>query len=346
MKSFKVTFQPSNTSIQCQADQTIAQAAEQQGVDIFIGCDNGVCTICQSERISGTFQFRNTLGQELLTSEDRVLCCIAKPTSDAELYMPSVHHADYKEARNYACQIASMTQIAEQMWHVQLLLPAGKTADFWPGQHLLLEIKDANGIIEQVPYSIGSAPASIMGGDPRKIDLYIASSGEKAQCVICFLRAAVVVRLTLPMGDCIINQRFLDNHPNQPLIMVAAGSGFSQIKCLTEAALMLNPKQEIHLYWSAREQSEFYLTEQIEQWAKQHPNFRYHLLLEEAKAEWTGRSGWIYQVLKEDFANFSQHQMFVCGSPNMVYGTLDQLAGLGLNEQNMHSDVFTYAPRN
>jgi len=100
--------------------------------------------------------------------------------------MPSVHHADYKEARNYACQIASMTQIADQMWHVQLLLPAGKTADFWPGQHLLLEIKDEQGAIEQIPFSIGSAPASIMGGDPRNIDLYIASASEKASALFAF----------------------------------------------------------------------------------------------------------------------------------------------------------------
>jgi CDP-4-dehydro-6-deoxyglucose reductase len=29
----------------------------------------------------------------------------------------------------------------------------------------------------------------------------------------------------------------------------------------------------------------------------------------------------------------------------MVHGTLDQLEKLGLSEANMHSDVFSYAPR-
>lgn len=345
MAQHRITFQPANVSILCNEDQCIAEAAEQQGVEIFLGCDNGVCMICQSERISGAFKFRNSLGQNVLEQEDRVLCCVAKPITDAELYMPAVHKADFKEAHTYACQIAGLNQVAEHMWHVELLLPAGKAADFWPGQHLLLEMQSDNGEVEQIPFSIASAPASIMGGDPRKIELYIASASEKAQCIICFLREAVIVRVTLPMGECFINQRFLNNHPNQALIMVAAGSGFSQIKCLTEAALKLNPQQEVHLYWSNKDAEGFYLPDLPQQWAQEHPNFHYHLILEEAHPEWQQRSGWIYQVLKEDFTSFDQTQVFVCGSPSMVYGTLDQLAHLGLSEQNMHSDVFTYAPR-
>lgn len=254
-------------------------------------------------------------------------------------------NVDFKEPQTHACEVAGFNQVAEHMWHVELLLPQGENADFWPGQHLLLEMHSSEGEIEQIPFSIASAPASIIGGDPRKIELYIASASEKAQCIICFLREAAEVRVTLPMGECLINQRFLDAHPNQPLIMVAAGSGFSQIKCLTEAVFAMNPEQEVHLYWSAREANEFYLTELIKQWAKQHLNFTHHFILEEAQENWEGRAGWIYQILKEDFDNFEQSQMFVCGSPNMVYGTLDQLAHLGLSEQNMHSDVFTYAPR-
>src|SRR5690554_7357919 len=68
-----ITFQPSGTVIQCRADQTITDAAEEQGVDIYVGCENGVCMICQSERISGSFHFRNTLGQQILDQEDKVL---------------------------------------------------------------------------------------------------------------------------------------------------------------------------------------------------------------------------------------------------------------------------------
>lgn len=341
----KITFKPSNTTISCREDQTIAAAAALQGVDIYIGCDNGVCMICQAERVYGRFEFQSSLGQSVLESEDRVLCCIAMPQTDAELYMPSVHAPDFKPSATYACQIAQLEQIATDMWRVEFLLPAGKKADYWAGQHLLMEVTQPNGELEQVPFSIASAPPSLMGTDPRKLELLIANHSDKSLCIIEFLKQALTVRLSLPLGDCLLNQRFMAEHEGEPLIMIAAGSGISQIKCLTEAALKLNPKQELHLYWSNRQAEDFYLQHWLEQLQLSYPNFKHHLILEATNEQWSGRSGWLYQILMADFQRFDQVQLFACGSPTMVYGTLDQLAPLGLSERNMHSDVFTYAPR-
>ena len=345
MTKHTITFQPANVRIQCDEQQTIAEAAAQQGVDMYIGCDNAVCMICQAERVYGRFEFRNSLGQSVLASEDRVLCCTAMPQTDTELYMPSVHAPDFKPSATYACQIAQLEQIAADMWRVEFLLPAGKKADYWAGQHLLMEVVHPDGELEQVPFSIASAPPSLMETDPRKLELLIANHSDKSLCIIEFLKQAITVRLTLPLGDCFLNQRFMAEHTGEPLIMIAAGSGISQIKCLTEAALKLNPKQELHLYWSNRQAEDFYLKRLFEQLEATHPNFHCHLILESANDQWPGRSGWLYQILMADFPRFDRVQLFACGSPTMVYGTLDQLATLGLSERNMHSDVFTYAPR-
>ena len=340
-----ITFQPSGTVIQCRSDQTIADAAAEQGVDIYLGCKNGACMICQSERMSGSFHFRNSLGQQVLEQEDRVLCCVANPLTDSELYMPSVHSPDHIEPTTYACQVSSMELLEDSMWRVELLLPAGKTARFWSGQYLLLHFVNAEGEEEQVPYSIACAPSDLTGNDPRRIELHIASHTERAECIVCYLKESVVVKVTLPQGDCFINKHTLPNIMNQPLLLVAAGSGFTQIKSLVEGLLALHPQQEIHIYWSNKSAEGFYLAELPQQWAMQHPNISYHAIVEQPQPNWDGRIGMIYQVISEDFVDLSGAQIFACGSPNMVYGTLDQLSHLGASKQNMHSDVFTYAPR-
>lgn len=341
-----ITFQPSGTVIRCRSDQTIVEAAAEQGIDIYVGCENGVCMICQSDRMSGSFHFRNSLGQQVLDDEDRVLCCVAIPLTDSELYMPSVHTPDFIEPVTYACQVARVDLIEDAMWHVDLLLPAGKTAHFWPGQYLLLHFINAEGVEEQVPYSIACAPSDLTGQDPRRIELHIASHTERAECIVCFLKDAVVVRVTLPQGDCFLNKRTLPSFKAQPLLLVAAGSGFTQIKSLVEGILALQPEQELHIYWSNKNAAGFYLSALPQQWASQHANIHYHAIVEKPQADWDGRVGMIYQVICEDFSDLSEVQVFACGSPNMVYGTLDQLAKLGLSEKNMHSDVFSYAPRN
>lgn len=340
-----VTFQPSGVRIQCAPDQTIAEAALAQGVIVPVSCENGVCQICQGERLQGEFRFRNALGEELLSADNQVLCCVAQPQTDAEIFMPDVYAPYHKPEVSLACQLAGITPLQGNVYRVELLLPAGKTADFWPGQYLLLTVTTAQGE-QQLPYSIACAPGSMTGSDPRRLELHIAAGSDMADQVIRFLQQAVVVRITLPFGDCVVHKGFLQQHAGQPLLMIAAGSGFSQIKSLVEGVLALEPDREIHIYWSNREQDGFYLADLPLHWAQQHPDLHYHPIIEQHSEGWNGRAGWIYQVIHEDFSDLSNIQMFACGSPNMVYGTLDQLEPAGLSVDNMHSDVFAYAPRN
>jgi CDP-4-dehydro-6-deoxyglucose reductase len=345
MKTHKITFLPNGVTIQCREDEAIADAALRQGVIVPVSCENGVCQVCQGERLSGDLNFRNSLGESILDRYNQVLCCVAQPKSNVEINMNDVYAPNHKAEMTLACQIPSVSLMADNIYRVELMAPAGKSFDYWPGQYLLLHVEDENGELQQLPYSIACAPAEITGKDPRRIELHIAANSAVAETVIRYLENTVVVRVTLPQGDCLLNRPFLEEHEGQPLIMVAAGSGFSQIKALIEGALAINPEQEIHLYWSNRAAISFYLSELPQQWAHDYNNFHYHPIIEQHADDWNGRAGWIYQVIHEDFDNLSQVQMFACGSPNMVYGTLDQLEKLGLTQANMHSDVFAYAPR-
>ena len=341
-----VTFQPSGLSITAEAGETIATAAERQGIQLRVSCANGVCQICKGERLTGTVHCRNSLAQTILEQHNQVLCCACEPINHIELYMTDVHTRDHKPEVTLACQVPVVELLADNIYRVELLAPAGTQFDFWPGQYVLLHVVDEQGQPQQFPYSIASIPSALSGqGDGRRLELHIAANSDTANAVIQQLKTAVVVKATLPGGDCILTPEFIQQHRQQPLIMVAAGSGFSQIKALTEAALALNPEQEIHIYWSNRARIGFYLSELPRQWAHEFANVHYHPVIEQHADDWQGRAGWLYQVIHEDFDDLSQVQLFACGSPNMVYGTLDQLAPLGLTQANMHSDVFAYAPR-
>jgi len=344
VKTHRIRFQPNGVTIRCRSDQTIAEAALEQRVIVPVSCENGICQVCQGERLSGSLGFRNALGQTILEHDNQVLCCVAYPQSDVEMYMTDVFAPDHKKPQTVACQIKAVDVLADDVHRVTLLAPAGKQPDYWAGQYLMLHLGDGDDS-EQLPYSIANAPGAHTGRDPREIELHIAANSDKAREVIAFLQQAVVTRITVPAGACIINQSFLDARKNQPLLMVAAGSGFSQIKALIEATLSIDPQREIHLYWSNRAAVGFYMSELPQAWAQKHTSFHYHPIIQQHADDWNGRAGWIYEVIHEDFDDLSDVSMFACGSPNMVFGTLDQLEPLGLSESNMHSDVFAYANR-
>jgi CDP-4-dehydro-6-deoxyglucose reductase len=347
-KTHRVTFQPQGVTINCRSDQSIAEAALEQRVIVPVSCENGVCQICQGERLSGDLDFRNDLGETILDQDNQVLCCVAYPKSDVEMYMTDVFAPDHKPSVTLACQVTAVDVLADDIHRITLLAPAGKQPDYWAGQYLMLHLTSGNGQnteAEQIPYSIANAPGALTGRDPREIELHIAANSDKAREVIKFLKQAVIAHVTLPAGDCVITPAFLKDTYGQPILMVAAGSGFSQIKALIEAVQAIEPEREIHLYWSNRAAVGFYLADLPTAWAKANSHFHYHPIIQKHADDWNGRAGWIYEVIHEDFDDLSNVHAFACGSPNMVFGTLDQLEPLGLNESNMHSDVFAYAKR-
>ncbi|MEK9765168.1 MAG: 2Fe-2S iron-sulfur cluster-binding protein, partial [Thalassolituus sp.] len=90
VQTHRVTFQPNGVVIRCRSDQTIAEAALEQRVIVPVSCENGVCQVCQGERLSGQLRFRNELGDAILEQENQVLCCVAYPESDVEIVMTDV----------------------------------------------------------------------------------------------------------------------------------------------------------------------------------------------------------------------------------------------------------------
>ncbi len=338
---FTITFQPSNISLQVAENQALQEACFEQGIIIPLSCENGVCQICEAQLLSGTvdqrqgYQVDQKKG-EILESPNQVLLCLTYPLSDLEIYMPEIYAPGHSPEKTLACQVSSVEALNASVYRIELLAPAGSKLDYLPGQYLEL-----HAAYQQLPYSIANAPDPKR---PRRLELQISDHNEVTASIIAELSAAATnrstVKITLAKGECFFNEL-----PKQPILLVCAGTGFSQIQCIAEAILAEDPEHEIHLYWSNRSLDEFYLYDTPKHWADEYTNFNFHPVLEAGVDNWQGRAGWIYEVIHEDFDDLKDVQMYACGSPNMVHGTLDQLEKLGLSEANMHSDVFSYAPR-
>ena len=341
--TYIVTFQPSGVSIPVEEDHSLQDAALAQGIIIPVSCENGICQICEAKLLSGKvaqrrgYQIAQRSG-EILESPNRVLLCLVYPLSDLEIHMPEIYAPGHKPVQTIACQVQSVEALNDDVYCVELLAPAGSKLDYLAGQYLELHVAD-----QQLPYSIANA---VDPAHPRRLELQISNHNELTTQILDELKEKAnnkaTVKATLAKGEC-----FLDKLPDQPILLVCAGTGFSQIKCLAESILQQDPNHEVHLYWSNRALKDFYLYDLPKDWAAANPNFHFHPILETQPDcdSWNARAGWIYQVIHEDFDDLSNVQMYACGSPNMVHGTLDQLEKLGLSEANMHSDVFSYAPR-
>jgi len=151
------------------------------------------------------------------------------------------------------------------------------------------------------------------------------------------------VRISMPKGNCCLQTTPL---PDKPLLFIAAGTGFAQIKSMVEHCLSSHSSQKIHLHWGARTPADFYLPHLPIQWATR--GLIYHPVASDASQEddWCGRHGLLYEAVLADRQKIHNAEIYLSGSPRMVYTTVDAMIEAGFSEKRLHSDVFDYSPRN
>lgn len=210
-----------------------------------------------------------------------------------------------------------------------------KDTSFIAGQYLMIVLPSG----EKVPYSIGSAPHEL-----PSLTLYILVSDEASLAfkVIEHIQQNESVSIALPGGDAHVEQ--MPNALNEPLLLIAGGTGFAQMKSIFDDLIHKGHQGPVHFYWGLRTSADTFVMD----WVNHHQspdNFHVHVVVNEGSEDWNGRTGWLYEAIIEDHLELSNSHAFISGSVGMVYGTLDQLEAKGIKEGQCYSDVFSYAPR-
>jgi len=242
----------------------------------------------------------------------------------------------------HTCQVMNVTPLNGSTYEIELESSGDAVLNYRAGQYLKLKL-DLNwsGQPHSVFYTIANG---FDPEQPRRLQLFIQNGSNFANSIINHLSelndSGQEIQATLAMG-----RAYLQTDLQLPHLFIASGSGISKIKCLTEEILRQNPDAKVNIYWSNKDIEDFYLLGQFQGWADKHRNINFTTILESGDKDHSGRSGYIYQVIEEDFDRLDGVQTYLCGSPRMVYGTIDKLKSRGLDEENCYSDVFEFAPR-
>ncbi|GAB2730110.1 FAD-binding oxidoreductase [Halomonas garicola] len=242
-------------------------------------------------------------------------------------------------ARTMTCRVTEVEDLNPDVFGVTLEGRAEALAHA-PGQYLELELDEST----WVPFSIASG-----NRDDGRLELHVQHWPERSNSARLreLLRETGQLTVRLPGGDCV-----LEENSTRPLLLIAAGTGFAQMKALIEAALARHPERRIDLWWAAREHRELYLEPLATHWAQTYPQFTFHAVTEFPLAEPLAEGerlihhqGRIDEALEAADLDPVECDIYLSGSPGMVYACLDILEDKGIDEARVFSDVFSYAPR-
>ena len=234
----------------------------------------------------------------------------------------------------YRCIVNSVEKYQGDTRKVILSLPDGKDLSFFAGQYIQIITP-----LKKFPFSIASSPEN-----QKQIELHIKPTpdSEDSRIIESIIDSAEAIEIEAPFGDC-----YVKKPPTNPVILLAASTGITQMKSIIEFLEPHGFKKGVFLYWGVISSHDLYLDDICKKWDENHPNFSYTPVVSEpdTSLNWQGRVGLVGEAALQDFDDLTNVNIYVSGSAGMVYATFDSFLERGMPEENMFSDVFSFAPR-
>ncbi len=337
--SYQVTLKASGKQFTVQKDETLLEAALQQGITLPYGCKNGACGSCKGKILEGQVEHGQHSATALSPADEvsgGILFCCAHPKSDLLIEAREVQGAGDIAIRKVPCRVNAISKPSADVAILKLQLPAAERFQFLAGQYLEFLLKDG----QRRAYSIANPPDQ---EGPLELHIRHLPGGLFTDFVFGAkdpaLKEKDILRFEGPLGSF-----FLREDSQKPIIFVAAGTGFAPIKSIIEQMQHKKIQRPIHLYWGGRRPSDLYLDTLGQSWAKEIPGFKYIPVISNALPEdqWAGRDGFVHQAVIADHPDMSRDQVYACGAPVMVNAARQDFSSqCKLPEEEFFADSFT-----
>ncbi len=229
-------------------------------------------------------------------------------------------------------RLASITQQASDAKTLRFIVPDGQKLTARPGQFLTFSfLFDGKKMIRS--YSICSSAA-------RSGYVEITAKRVKQGCVSVYLndRASVgmTVEATGPFGHFC-----LDKSKHRNVVLLAAGSGITPMMAMLRYMDDLCLETTATLLYCVRTNSDVIFESELEQLGSRLKNFRYHVLLSQPHAEWSGPRGHVSrEFIQDTVKDVATPDFFLCGPPAFMDLSRAMLIEMGVKPERIMQESF------
>lgn len=179
------------------------------------------------------------------------------------------------------------------------------------------------------PYTPASMPGS------REFDLHVhaVGGGSLSTALVRAARPGEPVRLGAPYGRMVLEPSTV-----RPLLMIAGGTGLAPMLALLQEVAVAGGRPT-HLFHGARTVRELYAIDRLDRLVADHRSWLTVVTATSDDDSWAGPHGRIGE-LAAGAGEWTGHDVYVCGSPEMVEGTVKALVSRGVSEDHIVFEEF------
>jgi NAD(P)H-flavin reductase/ferredoxin len=323
----KVRFEPIGEDIECAPDETVLDAAFRSGLNLAYGCREGQCSACKCFLMEGEVALKRYSNFALSDSEEASgysLMCRAMPEQDLVVELLHYDPDNYRlshEIRDGVGMVEAVEALTDDITRLVLRAPG---FDFTPGQFVDIHVPGDDGARRS--FSLANLP-----GDDR-IELMIKRypggrfSGLLSEGQV---KAGDEIGYTGPYGS------LRPREGEQPILMIAGGSGMAPILSLLRAFSAAGCERPIRFFYGARTDGDLFGVDEISGLGASLGDFEFRPIV----------GGFVHEAVDEFLgseASFAASDVYMCGPPPMVEAAESMLIdGRKLDEQRIFIDKFT-----
>ncbi|EWH09257.1 FMN reductase [Catenovulum agarivorans DS-2] len=226
----------------------------------------------------------------------------------------------------HQCEVIEISPLTEFVYQVKL--KPKQPFEFIAGQYIELLLSES----DKRPFSIANAPSK-----DGFIELQIGAAvqDDYTSAAMAHLQNNSTVTIAGPSGNA-----GLRPYSQQPVILMAGGTGFSYTRSIALALLQQKPTAPVYLYWGLRNQAAAY---ELDFWyAQESANFKFIPVIENPDENWSGRSGNVIDAVLADFPSLQDYQVYSAGRFEMVGKARKAFIEKGLSKDNVFADAFAF----
>lgn len=313
--------------IQCKDDESVADAAFRQKINLPMDCRDGVCGTCKCFAEKGEYELEFYMDESMSDEEAEqgyVLTCQMIPESDCVVSVPTTSIACKTAPEAVEGEVAGVDRLSETSFNLRVKL--AKPIGFLPGQYVNVTVP---GTDMNRSYSFSSEPGA------EEATFLIRNLPGGVMSTYLDGRAQPVDRVTLtgPMGA------FYLRPVERAQVWLAGGTGLAPFLSMLEQLAEQGADHPIVLYYAVTRAADLVELDRVKLLAGKIGNVTVLTILA-AQEDAHDRKGFVTDHLTAADLNGGDCDVYLCGPPPMVDAVCDHFTKLGVAPKNFYFEKF------